>query len=250
MSHVSASFSATIRVRLTDCAGLVRAPGEGDRRGRRLARRDRPRARREGHQDPRRHRRRVRLRPPGADRRERPRGRGRRGRAGLRPHVPDAPRRQDRDALEGAGQDARRPLDGLHAGRRPCLHGRSHEDRELGLEPDDQAEHGRGRLRRHGGARPRRHRPGGGDARDGGEGAAVQGVRRRGRVADLPGHEGHGRDRRDREGDRPRLRRHQPRGHLGAALLRDRGSGCAPSSTSPSSTTTSTAPRSSCWRRC
>ena len=31
------------------------------------------------------------------------------------------------------------------------------------------------------------------------------------------------RDRRRRQGDRARLRRHQPRGHLGAALLRDRG---------------------------
>ena len=46
------------------------------------------------------------------------------------------------------------------------------------------------------------------------------------------------------------VRRHQPRGHRGAALLRDRARGCAPSSTSRSSTTTSTAPRSSCSRRC
>ena len=41
----------------------------------------------------------------------------------------------------------------------------------------------------------------------------------------------------------PDLRRHQPRGHLGAALLRDRGRGSRRSSTSRSSTTTSTAPR-------
>ena len=47
-----------------------------------------------------------------------------------------------------------------------------------------------------------------------------------------------------------RLRRHQPRGHHRAALLRDRGAAAAPSSTSRSSTTTSTARRSSCWRRC
>ena len=50
-------------------------------------------------------------------------------------------------------------------------------------------------------------------------------------------------------GDRPRLRRHQPRGHRRAALLRDRARGCASGWTSRSSTTTSTAPRSSCWRR-
>ena len=37
------------------------------------------------------------------------------------------------------------------------------------------------------------------------------------------GHQGHRRDRRDRAGDRPDVRRHQPRGHLRAALLRDRG---------------------------
>ena len=43
--------------------------------------------------------------------------------------------------------------------------------------------------------------------------------------------------------DRADLRRHQPRGHLRAALLRDRGARSRRSSTSPSSTTTSTAPR-------
>ena len=54
-----------------------------------------------------------------------------------------------------------------------------------------------------------------------------------------------GRDRAHRQADRARLRRHQPRGHLRAALLRDRGAPEGASSTSPSSTTTSTAPRSS-----
>ena len=56
-------------------------------------------------------------------------------------------------------------------------------------------------------------------------------------------------DRRDRPRGLPGLRRHQPRGHLRAALLRDRGAGCARSSTSRSSTTTSTAPRSWCSPR-
>ena len=47
----------------------------------------------------------------------------------------------------------------------------------------------------------------------------------------------------------PELRRHQPRGHLGAPLLRDRGAAQGAASTSPSSTTTSTAPPSSRWPR-
>ena len=250
MSHVSASFSATIRVRLADAPGsfarLAEAIGDA---GGSLGAIDLVRVE-QGHEDPRRHRRRLRRRPPRPHRRERPRDRRRRGRARLRPHVPHAPRRQDRDALEGAGQDARRPLDGLHARRRADLPWPSHDDRDsawnltikqntVAVVSDGTAVLGLGDI----GARGR-------DARDGGQGAAVQGVRRRRRLAALPRHEGHRRDRRDREGDRARLRRHQPRGHLGAALLRDRGSGCAPSSTSPSSTTTSTAPRSSCSRRC
>ncbi len=82
----------------------------------------------------------------------------------------------------------------------------------------------RRRLRRLRRARPGRHRPPRRDAGDGGQGDAAEGVRRRRRVPDLPRHEGPGRDRRDREGDRSRLWRHQPRGHLIAALLRDRGS--------------------------
>ena len=43
----------------------------------------------------------------------RARGRARRQRLG--PHVPDAQGRQDRGQVEAAAQDARRPLDGLHA---------------------------------------------------------------------------------------------------------------------------------------
>ena len=64
----------------------------------------------------------------------------------------------------------------------------------------------------------------GGDAGDGGQGDAVQGVCRRRRVPDLPRHPGSRRDRGRGQGDRTRLRWHQPRGHLGPALLRDRGS--------------------------
>ena len=48
----------------------------------------------------------------------------------------------------------------------------------------------------------------------------------------------------------PGLRRHQPRGHLRARAASRSRRGCARSSTSRSSTTTSTAPRSWCSPRC
>ena len=198
MSHLSASFSATIRVRLADAPGLVRAARPGDRRRRRLARRDRPRARRAA-------RRRC-----ATSRSTRPTpstssGSSRRVRAvdGVEvEHVSDRTFLMHLGGkiemqLEGPGEDARRPLDGLHAGRRPDLPGDRRRPR-LGLEPDDQAEHRRGRLRRHRRARARRHRAGGGDARDGGQGGALQGVRRRRRLAALPRDEGRRRDRRGR----------------------------------------------------
>ena len=66
----------------------------------------------------------------------------------------------------------------------------------------------------------------------------------------VPRHHGRRRDRRDRRAHRAELRRHQPRGHQRSALLRDRDAGCRSCSTSRSSTTTSTAPRSSCSPRC
>ena len=69
------------------------------------------------------------------------------------------------------------------------------------------------------------------------------------RVADLPGQPGHRRDRQGGRDDRPRLRRHQPRGHRRAPVLRDRGAAAGLASTSRSSTTTSTAPPSSCSPR-
>ena len=51
------------------------------------------------------------------------RHRRRRGRQCFRPHVPDAPRRQDRGRFKDAAQDASRSLDGIHAGRRSRLRG-------------------------------------------------------------------------------------------------------------------------------
>ena len=77
------------------------------------------------HEDPRRHRARERRRPSGADRRRRARPRRHRGDQRLRPHLPDASRRQDRDRPEVAAEDARRPLDGVHARASPGSRPRS-----------------------------------------------------------------------------------------------------------------------------
>ena len=221
-AHPSASFSSTLRVRLANEPGtfarLAEAIGEA---GGLLGAIDLVRAER-GDEDPRRHCARERRRAHGAHRRGRARARRDRGRERLRPDVPDAPRRQDRGRAEGTAENAGRPVDGVHARRRARLlrdRGRPGE----GLEPDDQAAHGRRGQRRDGGARPRRHRPGGRAARDGGQGDAVQGVRRRRCLPHLSCDDGPRRDRRRGEGDRAGLRRDQPRGHLGAALLRDRG---------------------------
>ena len=148
-----------------------------------------------------------------------------------------------------AAAQPRRPLAGLHAGRRPGLHGdrrRARARRRLHLA----GQHRRRRHRRHRGARPRRHRPGRRAAGDGGQGAAVQALRRGRRGADLPRLHRRRRALRDRRAARAELRRHQPRGHLRAALLRARAPAAGARSTSRSSTTTSTAPRSSCWPRC
>ena len=96
----------------------------------------------------------------------------------------------------------RRPEHGLHAGRRARLH-RDPRGPRQGLPVHDQAQHGRRRLRRQRRARAGRHRPRGRDARDGGQGRPVQGVRRRRRLPDLPVHQGPGRDRPDRASTSP-----------------------------------------------
>ena len=151
-------------------------------------------------------------------------GRGprrRRGPQGQRPDLPAAHRRQDRGRVEGAAAHPRRPLDGLHPGRRPGQHGDPRQPR--GRAPaDHQGQLGRGGDRRLGRARARQHRARRRPAGDGGQGRAVQAVRRHRRLADLPGHPGHRRDRARRRDDRAGLRRHQPRGHRRPALLRDR----------------------------
>ena len=119
------------------------------------------------------------------------------------------------------------------------------EDPALAMPLHDDRPHGRDLHERHARARPRRHRPGRVDAGDGGQGDLLQAVHRPRRDADPDRHARPRRVRRDRDADRPGLRRHPPRGHLGAGVLRDRGRADRRASTCRSCTTTSTAPRSS-----
>ena len=219
----SASYSLTLRVEFPHEAGALGKISD-DRRGcGRDGRRGRHRADAPGQDRPRHYRQRPRLRARPAG------GPGRRGSAPgqghqrLRQDVPDAPRGQDRGPLQAPDPYPRRPLYGLHARCSPRLQGDSQRPRE-GLQPYHQAQHGRGRLGRHGRPRARGHRAAGRDAGDGGQGGALQAVRQRGRVPDLPRHQGHGRDRRDRQEPGAGVRRHKPGGHLGPAVLRDRRS--------------------------
>ena len=57
------------------------------------------------------------------------------------PHLPDAPGRQDPGQRERPGEDARRPLDGLYAGRRAHLHRRSTTTSRAGMVADRQRQH-------------------------------------------------------------------------------------------------------------
>jgi uncharacterized protein GlcG (DUF336 family) len=112
--------------------------------------------------------------------------------------------------------------------------------------PDDQAQHRGRRDRRLGGPRARQHRPRRLAAGHGGQGRAVQALRRHRRLADRARHPGRRRDRAHRPAHRPGLRRHQPRGHRRARAASRSRPGCASCSTSPCSTTTSTGRPSSC----
>ena len=95
------------------------------------------------------------------------------------------------------------------------------------LEPDRARQSGRRHHQRHGGARPRRHRPARRQAGDGGQGGPLQEIRRHRRLRH--------RDRRARSRQAGRhhrraradLRRHQSRGHQGARMLRRSKASCA-----------------------
>ena len=84
----------------------------------------------------------------------------------------------------------------------------------------------------------------------GGQGGPLQALRGHRRGARLHGDRDGRRARRGDRPDRAVLRRHQPRGHLGTAVLRHRGRASRSASTSPSSTTTSTGRRSSSSPAC
>ena len=88
----------------------------------------------------------------------------------------------------GPAEEPRRPLPRLHPRRRPRLP-RHREEPRGRPPPDHQAQHRRRRHRRLRGPRPRQHRPVRRAAGDGGQGGAVQAVRRRrapGRCASTP----------------------------------------------------------------
>ena len=157
-----------------------------DRRGGRLTRRDRPRPRRDAARRSATSPSRRRRRPPRAHRRGRPRG-STASRSSTSPTAPSCMHLGGKIEVSAkvAAEDARRPLDGLHAGRRPRLPAIA-DDPERAFNLTIKQQHGRHRHRRHRRARPRRHRPRGRDAGDGRQGDAVQGVRRRRRLADLP----------------------------------------------------------------
>ena len=222
MTHLSASFSATLRVRLSDSPGsFARVAnaigGAGGSLGAiDLVRVDRNEKVRDVTVQA------SRRRAPRGDRRGRPRRGRRRGRARLRPHVPPPPRRQARGRPEDAPEDARRPLDGVHAGvARVC--------RAIADDPESAWNL---TIKKNCVAVVR-------------DGTAVLGLGDIGPAAAMPVMEGKavlfkefaGVDAfplcvatKDVDeivafvqGDRPDVRRHQPRGHLGATLLRDRG---------------------------
>ena len=139
----------------------------------------------------------------------------------VRPGVRAARGRQAGHRLARADRRPGRPVAGLHARRRAGVPGHRRRARpRLGPHRSRQR---RGRPHeRDRGARARGHRAGGGDAGHGGQGRAVQAVRRDRRLPGLRGRPLDRRDGGDRHGDRPDVRRHQPRGHRRAGLLRDR----------------------------
>ena len=105
-------------------------------------------------------------------------------------------------------------------------------------------------LQRHRGARARQHRPARRQAGDGGQGRALQALRRHRRVRPRGRRQGPRRRHPLLRDARAHRRRHQPRGHQRARVLLHRGRAQGAAARSPSSTTTSTAPRSSPAPRC
>ena len=128
---------------------------------------------------------------------------------------------ETRDLRHQAAREPARSLSRLHPRRRRGVR-RNRGRRRRGFATDRALESRRGGDERDRGARSGSDRTPGGEARHGRQGGAVQEVLRHRRVR----HRG----RRDRSGPflrhrgepRAHVRRHQPRGHQGAGMLRDR----------------------------
>ena len=131
------------------------------------------------------------------------------------------PARQAGDQPDQADGDAARPVARLFAGRRRARarHRRGPEPR---LRLHDARQHGGGDLQRHRDPRPRQSRRACLQAGDGGQGGAVQALRRRRFDRPRGRHRERRRVRQLRALPRPVIRRHQSGGHQGAGLLHHR----------------------------
>ena len=135
-------------------------------------------------------------------------------------HESGAPR-EDRGRPHQALLHRARPLAGLHTRGGRALPG--HREGAGALLPvHGPRQPGGGHLQRHGGAGPGGHRPPGRQAGHGGQGRPLQAVRRHRRLRHRGGREGRRPLLPGRQGPGADLRRHQPRGHQGPRVLRDR----------------------------
>ena len=141
---------------------------------------------------------------------------------GLRPHLPPAPGRQDLTPAARCRCKTRNTLSMAYTPGVARVCQAIAEDQNKVYAFTSKANSVAVVTRRLGHPGAGQPRPGGGHAGHGRQDHALQGVRRHRRLAALPGHAGRRRDRSHRAGHRPDVRRHQPRGHQRAALLRDR----------------------------
>ena len=152
--------------------------------------------------------------------------------------------RQNRHRADQAPHHAARPGAGLLARRGgPEPRHRRRARRHLPLYGPRQP--GGRHLQRNGRSGAGQHRSGGRKARHGGQGDALQDLRGARRLRHRGRHDRPRRLRPHGTEHRHHLRRHQPRGHQGSGVLRNRGPAAPANSTSPSCTTTSTARPSS-----
>ena len=127
-----------------------------------------------------------------------------------------------RDRRHQAARQPARPGARLFAGRRRACEAIAADPREAARLHRARQPRRRGHQR-HRGARPRQYRPARRQAGDGGQGGPVQEVRRHRRLRHRGRRAPTSTAGRRRRGARADLRRHQPRGHQGAGMLRGRG---------------------------